>query len=63
MRVVVDMLQCESNAICVGLVPEVFEVDDNDNLVVLDETPDEALRTRLQTAAFSCPKMAIAIQD
>ncbi|CAN5568816.1 hypothetical protein BH18ACT1_BH18ACT1_19530 [soil metagenome] len=39
MRVVVDWELCESNAICMAVAPEVFEVDDDDELHVLDETP------------------------
>ena len=30
MRVVVDFDLCESNALCMGLAPEVFEVRDDD---------------------------------
>ena len=50
MRVVVDYNLCESNAICMGLVPEVFEVRDDDNLYILDENPPESMRARLQEA-------------
>ena len=34
-KVIVDYDACEANAICAGLVPEVFEVDDEDNLNIL----------------------------
>ena len=43
-KVVVDFDRCESNAVCMGIAPEVFEVRDDDFLYVLQETPDEALR-------------------
>ena len=33
-KVVVDFDLCESNAICMGIVPEVFEVRDDDFLYV-----------------------------
>ena len=36
MRVVVDFDLCESNAICMGIAPEVFEVRD-DLLALLDD--------------------------
>ena len=39
MRIVVDFDLCESNAVCMGIAPEVFEVRDDDFLYVLDETP------------------------
>jgi len=62
-RVVVDYDVCESNAVCMGLVPEVFEVRDDDFLYVLDEHPPEAMRARLEEAVRSCPKAAISIEE
>jgi len=63
MRVVVDWDLCESNALCMGAAPEVFEVRDDDLLYVLDETPDESLRAKVEQAVRLCPKQAISIQD
>ena len=63
MRIVVDFDLCESNAICMGIAPEVFEVRDDDFLYVLDETPDESLRPKMEEAVRRCPKQAISIQD
>ena len=63
MRVKVDYDVCESNAVCMGLVPEVFEVRDDDFLYVLDENPPESLRSRLEEAVRSCPKAAITLED
>jgi ferredoxin len=63
MRVKVDFDLCESNAVCMGLVPEVFEVRDDDFLYVLDETPPESMRSRLEEAVRSCPKAAISLED
>jgi ferredoxin len=63
MRIVVDYDLCESNAICMGIAPEVFEVRDDDFLYVLDETPDEALRPKVEEAARRCPKQAITVED
>jgi ferredoxin len=63
MRVVVDWDLCESNALCMGAAPEVFEVRDDDLLYILDETPDEALRAKVEQAVRLCPKQAISIED
>ena len=63
MRVKVDYDVCESNAVCMGLVPEVFEVRDDDFLYILDENPPESLRPRLEEAVRSCPKAAITLED
>ena len=63
MRVVVDYDRCESNAICMGMAPEVFEVRDDDNLYVLQENPPEELRGKVEQAVRSCPKQALALED
>ena len=60
-RVVVDFDLCESNAVCMGIAPEVFEVRDDDFLYVLDEKPAEALRPKIEEAVPRCPKQAISI--
>ena len=63
MKVVVDFDVCTSNAVCMGIVPEVFEVRDDGYLYVLDEHPPESLRGRLQEAVNSCPTGAISIAE
>ena len=63
MRIVVDYDLCESNAICMGIAPEVFEVRDDDFLYVLDETPGEELRAKVEEAVRRCPKQAISIAE
>jgi ferredoxin len=63
MRVVVDFDLCESNALCMGIAPEVFEVRDDDFLYVLDEHPSEELREKVLMAMRTCPKNAISIEE
>jgi ferredoxin len=43
--------------------PEVFELQDDDNLLVLQETPDESLRPKVEAAVRACPKQAITLID
>jgi ferredoxin len=62
-RVVVDYDLCESNAVCMAVAPEVFEVRDDDCLYVLDETPSEELRGKVTEAVARCPKQAISIAE
>ncbi len=62
MKVVVNYDLCESNAVCMGIAPEVFEVRDDDFLYVLQEEPPEELRSRVEEAARRCPKQAITIE-
>ena len=56
MRVVVDFDLCESNAICMGIAPEIFEVRDDDFLYVLDETPPESLRAEGRRSGAALPQ-------
>jgi ferredoxin len=62
-RVVVDFDRCESNAVCMGIAPEVFEVREDDFLYILQEEPPEALRPKIEEAVRLCPKQAISIED
>lgn len=62
MKVVVDFDLCESNALCMAAAPEVFEVRDDGFLYILDETPPESLRAKVEEAVRSCPKAAITLQ-
>ncbi|GAB3130054.1 ferredoxin [Microbispora hainanensis] len=63
MKIKVDYDVCEANAVCMGLAPEVFEVDDEDNLHVLMPEPPAALLDRVRHAVRSCPKAALSLED
>ena len=63
MKVVVDFDLCESNAVCMGIAPEVFEVREDDFLYVLQENPPEEMRPKIEEAVRMCPKQAISIED
>ncbi|HVV30956.1 MAG TPA: ferredoxin [Mycobacteriales bacterium] len=62
MRVIVDFSQCESNALCMASAPEVFEVRDDDFLYVLQESPPDELRAKVDEAVRNCPKQAITVE-
>ncbi|MGI9622571.1 MAG: ferredoxin [Acidimicrobiales bacterium] len=62
-RVVVDFDLCESNAICMQVAPEVFEVRDDDFLYILNETPGDDLRAKVEESVQRCPKQAISIAE
>jgi ferredoxin len=63
MRVTVDRDLCEANAVCAGLVPEVFDVDDEDVLHIADgEVPPE-LADGVRRAVQSCPKTALRLEE
>lgn len=63
MRVEVDYDQCESNALCMGQAPEVFEVRDDDFLYLLTEEPGADQHEKVRQAARLCPKQAITVHE
>ncbi len=63
MKVVVDFDECASNAVCMGILPEVFEVRDDGYLYILNENPPEEFRGRLREAVNGCPTGAISIAE
>jgi ferredoxin len=60
-RITVNRELCESNAECVSLAPEVFELDDEEICVVVD--PEGAKSKRILLAARACPVDAITLID
>jgi ferredoxin len=62
-KVVVDFDRCASNAVCMSILPEVFEVRDDGFLYVLNENPPESMRDRLEESVRSCPTQAISIAE
>jgi len=63
MRIEVDYDLCESNGLCMGVAPEVFDLRDDDKLYLLQDEPPESMRTVIEQAVRACPKQAIRIID
>ncbi len=61
-RVVVDRDACQNHGQCVFAAPMVFELDDEDELVVLQDEVDASLRGVVEEAADVCPVQAITIE-
>jgi ferredoxin len=63
MKVVVDFDLCASNAVCMSIAPEIFEVRDDGFLYILNENPGPELESKLQEAVNGCPTGAISIGE
>ncbi|WP_439029923.1 ferredoxin [Gordonia terrae] len=63
MRIKADFDLCESNAICVGMAPDFFDLDDNDYLVILQEEIPADRVEELRQVAANCPKSALAVVE
>jgi ferredoxin len=62
-KVEVDRDACEANAVCAGLVPDVFEVDDEDELHILVQEVPARLAEGVRHAVRSCPKAALRLTE
>jgi len=62
MKIVVDFDLCQSHGLCTEAAPELFEVRDDGFLYILNETPPENQRAKLEKAIRECPTGAITIE-
>jgi ferredoxin len=63
MRIVVDRDLCDGHGMCEAMAHEYFELDDDDVMTVLDETPAESERATVHAAVQACPALALSLQD
>ena len=63
MKINVDYDLCESNALCEAMAPEVFEVDDDDDLQLKTEETTDANLENVKRAVAACPRAAISLED
>ncbi|MBT3325907.1 MAG: ferredoxin [Gemmatimonadales bacterium] len=62
LRVTIDPQKCQGHSRCYGLVPDIFDVDDMGQAVILGDgvvSPEFSDRVRL--AAANCPEFAIQL--
>jgi ferredoxin len=64
MKINIEFDMCDGHGECVIAAPEVFDLNqDGDTVVVLVENPDESLRPKIAAAAKQCPVAAIKFED
>lgn len=61
-RIVVDYDMCEANGVCEAIAPEVFELDDDEQLHIRAQ-PDPENEQRVRQAVASCPKVALSLRE
>jgi ferredoxin len=54
---------CEANGVCVGLAPEVFDLDDDDELRILKPDVPAEEQDHVRHAVRSCPKAALSLEE
>jgi len=63
MKVTVDHELCEANGVCAGTAPEVFDLDDEDELHILLPDVPARLAGVVRGAVGSCPKTALRLEE
>jgi len=64
MRVEIDGEKCQGHNRCYALAPELFDVDDYGNAVVIgDGAVPAELEDKARLAVANCPEFAISIID
>jgi ferredoxin len=63
MRIVVDYNKCTGLGMCEAEAPDLFEVQDDGSLTVLDEKPGDDQREALEAAVAACPTEALSIAE
>lgn len=63
MKIIVDKNKCTALGICESLAPDLFEVQEDGSLVILDEHPSGGLCDAAREAAEGCPTEAIRIEE
>jgi ferredoxin len=63
MKVVADREMCMGSGNCVVECPEVFALDDESVVLVLEQSPAEELREKVERAVDACPASCLALED
>ncbi|QUR69071.1 ferredoxin [Mycobacterium spongiae] len=63
MRVIVDHDRCEGNAVCLGIAPDIFDLDDQDYAVVKMDPIEPDQEDLAEQAIAECPRAALLRED
>jgi ferredoxin len=62
-RVIVDHDRCEGNAVCLGIAPDIFDLDDEDYAVVKTDPIPADREDLAEQAIQECPRAALIRED
>lgn len=63
MKITVDRTKCTALGICESLAPDLFEVQEDGSLTILDESPAGDLRDAAREAVAGCPTEALFLEE
>lgn len=62
MKIIVDRTKCTGLGICESLAPDVFEVDDDGDLILLTDDVPEGGLDAVEEAIAGCPTEALRLE-
>jgi ferredoxin len=62
-RIVVDYDLCQGHQVCMSEAPEVFSVPADGQVQLLQESPHDGLRSKVELAVKYCPTHALKIVE
>jgi ferredoxin len=63
MKITVDVGICRGHQQCEDVAPEIFGIDEDGLVVLLNDSPDESFRRHVMEAARLCPERVITVTD
>ena len=63
MRIEVDRDRCEGNAVCVGIAPDLFDLDDEDYAVIKSDPVPDDQEDVAEQSVNECPRAALIRKD
>jgi ferredoxin len=63
MRVQIDVTKCTGHGICESIADDVFEVQDDGTVLILEPDCQESDRDRMRQAVMQCPAAALSMAD
>lgn len=63
MRITIDRVACAGAGTCAATAPDVFAVDDDFVVTLIDDDPDESLRDDVEEAVLYCPHQALSLDS
>ncbi|GAB2988461.1 ferredoxin [Amycolatopsis acidiphila] len=63
MKITVDRTKCTALGICESVAPDLFEVQDDGSLTVIDDRPGAGLLEAAREAVEGCPTGALSLEE
>jgi ferredoxin len=63
MKVAIDWDRCEGHGQCALVAPEVFQLDDEDSVQIIDDAVARTAVSVLEDAVAMCPAVAISLEQ